>query len=303
MTIAPDAVVVGYDGSECATTALRWAAAVAARRDLPLAVIHAVDQVGHAYDHAVGLWAPDLALETSTTVAERGAAIAQAAHPGLEAHPHGHLASPATALLEASGGASLLVVGNRGRGPLFGVILGSTAMAVATHAPCPVVVVRGEHTDAPSPQRPVVVGVDGSAGALGAVEVAAGIAAETGAPLVITAVWEPLPIEVPGRAPHGFRSYDDAVAARRRLAEAALDEAAHRAQELVPDLAVHTQMAQGRPEHVLAVAAERAGLLAVGSRGRGDVTSLLLGSTSRGVLHESPCPVLVVRAPAQREDE
>ena len=46
------------------------------------------------------------------------------------------------ALLETAKGADLLVVGNRGRGALKEMLLGSTSGRVADHAPCPVVVVR-----------------------------------------------------------------------------------------------------------------------------------------------------------------
>lgn len=54
---------------------------------------------------------------------------------------------------------------------------------------------------------------------------------------------------------------------------------------------------QGHPASLLTSHAESvgAGLIVVGSRGRGDLASLILGSTSRGVIHEAACDVLIVR--------
>lgn len=54
---------------------------------------------------------------------------------------------------------------------------------------------------------------------------------------------------------------------------------------------------EGYPPDVLVAYAGETGadLMVVGSRGRGDLASLVLGSTSHRVVHHAPCDVLVAR--------
>ncbi len=47
-------------------------------------------------------------------------------------------------LLDAAAGADLLVVGSRGLGGFPGMLLGSVSQNCINHAPCPVVVIRGD---------------------------------------------------------------------------------------------------------------------------------------------------------------
>ncbi|MFC7494500.1 MULTISPECIES: universal stress protein [unclassified Nocardioides] len=62
-----------------------------------------------------------------------------------------------------------------------------------------------------------------------------------------------------------------------------------------PDLAVHETAWMADPRVTLLRLAEDASLLVVGSRGRGPVASLLLGSVSVAVVRHATCPVVVVR--------
>ena len=62
-----------------------------------------------------------------------------------------------------------------------------------------------------------------------------------------------------------------------------------------PDVEVEQIITRDRPVRALADASEDAQLLVVGSHGRGGFRGMLLGSTSRALLQEAPCPLMVVR--------
>lgn len=59
---------------------------------------------------------------------------------------------------------------------------------------------------------------------------------------------------------------------------------------------IQREIVQAPPVAALVQTAEGADLVVVGSRGRGGLTRLLLGSVSHGVLQALPCPVIVTRA-------
>ena len=58
-------------------------------------------------------------------------------------------------------------------------------------------------------------------------------------------------------------------------------------------------MRRGEPAREIIAYAEEVGadFIVVGSRGRGGIASLFLGSTSHAVIHGAPCDVIVVRHP------
>lgn len=176
-------ILVGYDGSQQSTAAVRWAAHAALRRQEPLQILSAVPMpVVYGSEFLPASAIQEFAEEASKVAAD-GARVAR--EEGVtEVESLGVSANPANALVEASSDASLVVVGNRGHHQLVETMLGSVGHAVSAHAACPVVVVRGVGVD---PLARVVVAYDASEPAQRAVEFAAAAAAASGASLHIVA--------------------------------------------------------------------------------------------------------------------
>ena len=173
------------------------------------------------------------------------------------------------------------MVGSRGRGAFQETLLGSTSSAVATHASCPVVVLPDVAAPASSE---VVVGVDGSVESRPALHFAFEPASRNGNELVAV---QALPTAqfIPGPYDHPDR--DELLA----LAEQDLSTQVSAREDDFPGVAVRQVVSNIPPVRALRDAAQHARLLAVGHRGIGGFTGLLLGSVARGVLHHAPCPV------------
>ncbi len=146
--------------------------------------------------------------------------------------------------------------------------------------------------DVQQAERPVVVGVDGSEAARAAVQWAADEAARRGAALRLVTAFPWAADHVVGHPGLGERYREEMEAVARR------DLAA--AEELtgVADVPVTAELRVGFPIGTLAEEARRAQLLVVGSRGRGGVAGLLLGSVSAALAALAACPVVVVREDA-----
>ncbi|WP_344866257.1 universal stress protein [Planomonospora alba] len=143
----------------------------------------------------------------------------------------------------------------------------------------------------------VVVGADGSADSLRAVEWAVREAGRRHLPLrVVHAVHEWL---------HS-RSEGEIEDVRRWMwnnGREVVDQAVAHAREHGPAVRVEDAMAFGDPARALAEEAGHDDLLVVASRGTGRISSLLLGSVALKVVSQSPCPVVVVRGGVAPERE
>ncbi|HVV14750.1 universal stress protein [Amycolatopsis sp.] len=243
-------VVAGVDGSWPALDAARWAARAARRRELPLTIVHACPAGPGVAVEQGREWLGEAGIEARRLT---GTPVRTGLRRGL----------PSEQLVLASGEAETIVIGSRGLGGMTGLLLGSVALALATHAHCPVVVVRGE---TPLADGPVVVGVDGSACGDAAVGFAFEEAASQEAPL---------------------------VAVRASAGRVDLDEYLAPWQAKYPDVTVRGELADDRPARAILRSAPDARLVVVGSRTSGPIG---LGSTSKALLRNADCPVAVTRA-------
>jgi len=139
-------------------------------------------------------------------------------------------------------------------------------------------------------QQQVVVGVDGSAESVDALRWAAEYGATTGANIRALLVWR-YPAAV-GPAPTGVAP--EAVSDEVRASMGDQLTAAIAAVG-APAAQVEPQIGYGHPAELLVDASAEADLLVVGSRGRGAITGMLVGSVSQHCVNHAQCPVVVVR--------
>ncbi|MGW3725549.1 universal stress protein [Streptomyces sp. F001] len=267
-------VVVGVDGSASSLAAVEAAAREAQRRRAELRVVHAFSWPVRP------MYAP-LDPSPLNRVVTEAAQRARSVTPDVEVG-EAVVTGDAVAVLEAeSRAADLVVVGPRGMGGFIGMLLGSTAVSLAAHSQCPVMVVRGE----PEGAGPIVLGVDGSPEGEKAVDFAFAEAALRGTEIVAVHAW------MPDYAPAGT----GAESGERLLAQALAGRT-----ERYPDVTVRHEVASGETREVLIEASKTAQLMVVGARGRGGFAGLLMGSVSQALLHHAHCPVTVVRGKARR---
>ncbi|MEO6083333.1 MAG: universal stress protein [Umezawaea sp.] len=286
--VAPP-VVVGVDGSATALDAVAWAADDCARHHLPLRLVH-------CYTFPTGGY-PELIVDGqgfAAALEERGRQWLEeaevAAHtcaPDVTVETRLLLTPTIPQLIEESKHARAVVLGSRGLGGFTGILIGSTAVALAAHGHCPTAVVRGTTTV----DGPVVVGVDGSTASEAAIAFAFDAASVREAPLTAVLSWTDALVDSALQATRfTMAELKDEESQTRLLAERLAGW-----QEKYPDVTVDQVVVRDRPAPALLRLAENARLLVVGSRGRGGFTGMILGSTSQALVHHAPCPVAVVR--------
>jgi nucleotide-binding universal stress UspA family protein len=266
-------LVVGFDGSDQSRSALRWAAA--------LAVAGAVDLVvAEAWTGGERVASEEIGDRVTSDLADVSAEVLAGTAPGVRVEFEALFGSPAAALLHRATPDSGLVLGSRGRGGFAGLLLGSVSRACIEHAPCPVVILRGDHP-APSAGTAILVGHDGSPSADRALQWAAELAGLTGAEVVVAYIWRASASEMRPRL-HGRLTADAAQSVRRW------------AEDVGPQ--VRPMEVEGEARMELVKLAERldAGLLVVGRRGAGDLRALRLGSVASYLVTSSPVPLAVV---------
>lgn len=281
-------VISGYDGSKIAAAAARWAAGEARRRDCGLTVIgcYAMPVVTDFGRSVTGMLTADIDAQRKRTEDSLAALVGdlRERHPELAVNAVALPGSAREVLLEQATHADLLVIGATGTGELASLLLGSVAFAMLRISPCPVVIVPREHVPA-EPSR-VVVGIDTVESSRRALEWAVDEADLLGAEITIVHTWS---------YPYGAGA-STTIARDVVQVDAAceLDRAVELA-ELRGGGKVDRRLAEGDPAEEIVATAEGADLVVIGSRGRGSLRAMFLGSVSNAVVAHAPCPTAVVR--------
>ncbi|WP_225829934.1 universal stress protein [Streptomyces sp. NK08204] len=281
-------VVAGVDPDPSLRMALAWAADEAARRRLPLRVVHAegVPTRGYRRREVPPSWEEwnEALHKAGEQVLDEAVDFVAARQPGVTVDALLAEGDPVWVLREQSRDATAVVVGSRHLSraqEAFGSV--SVALPVMARAHCPVVVVpEPEHIT--QEHAYYVVGVDGSERSAAAVDLAFEEAALRGAGLRALYVWEPGHLRIGDE-------HQSQQECRRLLSEIVAGR-----HERWPEVDLRHELVVGHPVQALTEASAHALGLVVGTRGHGGFTGMLLGSVSQGVLQHARCPVLVVPA-------
>lgn len=291
------AVVVGVDGSDTALDAARWASAVAARYGTSLHIVHAMPNAGpNLTDAAAAVRAAMMSYhrDYSEIIVRRAKEVVRSHQPDLEVTTLSTDIPIDEIMVQSSTSARMIVLGCSEVTTAGALLFGSTTLAIATHASCPVVAWRGPAT-APT-DAPIVVGLDESHPPADVLDIAFEFAERFDVKLAAVRSWS---MQRPAAAVTiPFLVDWDALEAAE-WAKLTSDVDRYHAKHRSVDVTCFIET--GKPAAALLhqVALDGAQLVVVGSRGRNALTSAVLGSTALDLLHQSAVPVMVCRS-AQR---
>lgn len=299
-------ILVCTDGSASALEATRLGAEIARHLNAEALVLNVFDVI---YTDAayMGVWAMTIDQESldRCAQAQREAVENLARHHFERAgvsyqfvQKQGH---PVDCILDVAKRESvdLIVIGSRGLGGLKEFFLGSVSNGVLHHAPCPVLIARGDNAPEGTGEfRHVLLASDTSETANKATAAAVQIAQAFATSLTVLNVFEEFPdlIHLPDYADDA----DDVLADfspehyARHLLETVKKQTTCAAEGTGVYCDFHQE--KGHPgETIVRFANEHlSDLIVLGSRGLAGFTEMLLGSVSNYVANHAKCSVLVM---------
>ena len=289
-------IIIGVDGSDPSFEALRWAGYEARRRGAEIRIVSCYSIP--AYGGLDGAIYPssldvDMLKEGAAAVVRRAIEIIEAIDPALVVEGATTMASAVVGVTDSAQPGDEIVVGATGHSGFHNGFIGSVATGVTHRAHVPVIVVPAKSAaEAGDTMKKIVVGVDGSPESLLALDWAFGEALSSGAELAVVHAWI-YPYAVSQGSIREVRKPMEADAVHEL--QASLDSLGSRLTD--SSVVVRSMLCECTPAEGLLKESSDADLVVVGSRGRGGLRSLLLGSVSRTVVQHAECPVAVIRHP------
>jgi nucleotide-binding universal stress UspA family protein len=274
--------------------ALRWAAYEARRRNAEVLLVSCYSVP--VYGSPAGAVYPtpddiDMFKEAASSIVGRAMELVAGIDSKIVVEGSTTMSPAATSIAEIARVGDEIVVGATGHTGVIEGLLGSVAMSVVHRSHVPVIIVPAKPVvDAGSSMKKIVVGVDGSAPSLHALEWAYNEALVSGAELTAVHGWI-----------YPYSGARTSVSEpRTQMQLDAMEELKTSLESLGPRLTggslhIHARLVEQSPAEALLEESQDADLLVLGSRGRGAIRSSLLGSVSRTVAQHALCPVAVIR--------
>jgi nucleotide-binding universal stress UspA family protein len=291
-------ILIAYDGSECAESAIDDLKRAGLPRRADAIVLTIAEELipmpasigGVDTTFATSLMEKE---KDSLELAMRARSRIQQLFPGWEIQAEAGLGSPGREIIARADEwlPDLIVVGSHGRTALGQMFFGSVSQKVVNEARCSVRVARGRIVEPDVPAR-LIVGIDGSEEADAAVEEIAFRYWPDGSQVrIVNSAWTIPPASDPGTAVN----FAEWIARETERVKAAAKGAAEKLGSV--GLKVSIVVKEQEPKALLCSEAEdlMADCIFVGSRGMGRLDRFLLGSVSLGVATRSHCSVEVVR--------
>ncbi|MGV0792181.1 universal stress protein [Mycolicibacterium sp. XJ1819] len=283
-------ILVGVDGSPESNSAVRWATGEAQMRNLPLTLMHVVAPIVVSWPVAslhssINEWQEQNASKVLDDARRIVADSAGDSSPPVVRTETVHT-DIASGLVTASRDAYMTVVGDRGMGAFGRAILGSVSSGLVHHGHGPIAIIHSDQDHRPDPGLPVLVGIDGSPASEEAIELAFDEASRRKVELVALHAWSDVGVIPVSDA--DWRLYED-------QGQAVLAERLSGWQERYPDVSVRRVVVGDQPARWLVDESDKAQVVIVGSRGRGRLAGMLLGSVGSKVAQAAKSPVIVVR--------
>ncbi len=285
-------IIVAVDGSTNSGYALQALAQFALPTELVL--VHALNlpEVNYA------MVTPELRAEFQSSMKkklrEEGQQILTDAQEQLlpdisqvqHIHQEGH---PVDVILETaqSAKAHLIILGARGLGQIKELILGSTSHRVLMHAPCSTMILKEPLTQLTK----ILLPIEGDEDTNAALQFLALQPFRKAVAIDVFAVWAQPQLAWP------------VTLGQSKLLEThAIEEAQDRMKSVTDKLAkmgytAEAKVGMGDPAFAILeqAKASEADMIVMGTHGRGGLARFFTGSVSHTVLHQAPCPVLMVR--------
>ncbi|GAA5035152.1 universal stress protein [Microbacterium fluvii] len=266
-------IVVGYDGSPAADSALAWVADRATRGRTSVEVVTVTNMLLSDYTH------------TEETL-EKGTRELRQLAPEVDVESHWTDGSMPDTLIREAERADLLVVGITNTRPMHTALRGWIPTRTAARATVPTVLVPEGWV--PNGQA-VMVGVDVDESADAAIRLAAHEASWADVPLRLVHAWQ-----MPAPAIDGAVALVSSPLEVKNVHRRILDDAGRLVTAEFPELGVEEVLVNDHPAAALRARADRASMIVLGTHHRGLWVGTMLGSVAQEILFKVHCPVCIV---------